>query len=192
MEQRVIVLSGLTACGKTTASKVLQSRFAFELASTHAIKSAFRLRDTCSERERNRAYAELYRQASGALAQGGSIILDAGFNTRDQRASVHRLVQVRGAKLYLVSCICEDLSVIRERMERRALAPLLPEHQAYTLATYHHVKRTAQPVEQGELPAGASLLVYDTLHEHLSIRYGDAFAWEIWEALRAAFCLMEP
>jgi predicted kinase len=182
-EKRLIMLSGLTACGKTTASKALQGSFNFPLASTHAIKSTLRLHDTCSERERDLAYAELYRQAREVLAAGRSIILDAGFNTRSRREPIYRLAQACVAKLYLVSCVCDDLAVIEQRVSKRRDDPLNPENQARNMATYYHVKGTSQPVGKGELPPGTGVILYDTLRERLHVVSGDGFAREICRVL---------
>ena len=183
MVKRVIMLSGLTACGKTTSSRALQQRFGFRLISTHQIKHALRLQDTCSESERALAYAELYRQACQALRGRRSVILDAGFNTRAQRRPVLHLAQTQGAELYLLNCVCDDLVTLRERIRRRALDPSKPEHQAHSMATYWHVSRSAEPVGLDERPLAAGLVVYDTLRHRLQSVRGDAFTQEMCRAL---------
>lgn len=183
MVKRVFMLSGLTACGKTTASRALQQRFGLSLISTHQIKHALRLQDTCSEAERELAYAELYRQACQALRGRHSVILDAGFNTRAQRRPVFRLTQTQGALLYLLNCVCDDPVTLRECICRRALDPNKPEHQAHSMATYWHVSRSAELVGPDERPLAAGLVVYDTSRHRLQSIRGDAFTQEMCRAL---------
>jgi predicted kinase len=183
MVNRVIMLSGLTACGKTTAARALQQRFGYSLISTHQIKHALRLEDTCSESERELAYAEVYRQTRQALRDRHSVILDAGFNTRAQRRPVFHLTQTQGADLYLLNCVCDDLVTLCERIRRRALDPDKPEHQAHSMETYWHVSRSAEPVGPIERPLAAGLLVYDTLRHRLQSSHGDAFMQEMRRAL---------
>ena len=67
-------------------------------------------------------YRALWQQAERALSGGGSAIVDATFRRAGDRALFRNLAQRLGARFVLIETRCPE-TLIRERLERRALDP---------------------------------------------------------------------
>ena len=65
-----------------------------------------------------RTYRALLSEASGALADGRSVLLDASFLRRADRLAAARLAAAHGASLYFVECVCPP-GVALKRLAQR-------------------------------------------------------------------------
>jgi len=97
-----------------------------------------------------RTYDTLFERADAALRHGQSVILDATFSRRSDRARARELAGAFGARTVVVECTLPE-AVALERLEARqrkgtALSDGRPE-------VYRQQQRSFEPIEPGEADA---------------------------------------
>lgn len=118
---RLILMHGVSGSGKTVIStQIVEALGAVRLRSDIERK---RMSDAVSYSADARAqiYAHLRERAEHLLALGLTVVVDATFLTRDQRAPFQRLAQEQAAGFAVVACRARD-EVLRERLEARTRA----------------------------------------------------------------------
>lgn len=142
----LVVVGGLLASGKTTASRALAEALAAQRIEADALRAA---RDRAGEHGAfapgfsEVVYEEMLARAEKTLGEGRRVVLDATFRTRAWRARARELAERHGAAFRFVECRADD-AVIRERLAAR-------EDPQGWLAMYGHFLTLWEPVD--ELPA---------------------------------------
>jgi predicted kinase len=167
----LVVTMGLPASGKTTIARALASRLAMvHLSSDVLRKQLAGMRPTSHRVEpfgrglysssmSRRTYAAVRRRASRWLKRGESVVLDATYGQRRERADLRHLARRAGVRLILIECWAPE-SVLLARLAAResdptstsdARAQLWPAlRAAYTEPAELHVARvdTTRPLEE--------------------------------------------
>ncbi len=134
VEPRVIAVGGMMASGKSTFARALGAKLAVPVIDTDGTrKHLFQVAATTplqagpfeaaySEQETDRVYAEVLRRAEVVLRSGRSVVLDATFRSREQRARARALAGRLGLTFRFVECRAPH-ALCRERLRERALGP---------------------------------------------------------------------
>lgn len=127
---RLWITHGVSGSGKTTLSEtVVQRHDAFRLRSDIERKRLFGLSPTqrpsaqlqakmYSEESNEKSYAHLRELASGILRAGYSVIIDATFLKRSDRARFHALAQEQGVSFAILDCHSDE-QTLRQRVADR-------------------------------------------------------------------------
>lgn len=138
---RVIAVSGAIASGKSTIAEALSERLAIPvLSSDRTRKEMLSMAPTAPRHEPSfqgaygeattaEVYGELFRRAAYVLESGRSVILDASFRSRAQRAQARALAQAHGVPIVFVECRCPR-DVALARLEARARGPSVSDGRA--------------------------------------------------------------
>ncbi len=127
-DQTVIVVAGLSGCGKTAIARSIAGELGLRVISTDGVR-----RDLYGEAKAPAAYGEgvygreqseqtyrtLLERAGAALRHTGGVVVDGTFADEAQRISVAKLAEAAGARLRVVECSLAPERV-RERLARRA------------------------------------------------------------------------
>jgi aminoglycoside phosphotransferase family enzyme/predicted kinase len=131
---RLIAVGGMIASGKSSLAGALGARLAAPVISSdetrkrlHGVEATTPLhdrawQDTYAPEVTARVYAELSRRARVVLQSGRSVVLDATFRSRAERAAVRRLAASVGATFRFVECRVPE-TVARARLRERARGP---------------------------------------------------------------------
>ncbi len=131
---RLVAVGGMIASGKSSVAEALGSVMgALVIGSDetrkrlHGVEPATPLHDaawqaTYSPEATERVYSELIRRARVVLESGRSVIIDATFRSRADRAAVRRLATATRASFTFVECRASD-PVARARLDSRARGP---------------------------------------------------------------------
>jgi aminoglycoside phosphotransferase family enzyme/predicted kinase len=132
----VVMMVGLSGTGKSYVARSLACRIGAALLSTDVIRRELtpskRLgvspygEAAYSSSARARVYADMIERAAQHLAQGRSVVLDATFLTRDQRAQALSLAVRSGTPLLAVE-VTAAVDVVRARLAARAALPGAPD-----------------------------------------------------------------
>ncbi|MBJ6765773.1 AAA family ATPase [Myxococcaceae bacterium JPH2] len=126
----LVLMSGLSATGKTTVAQALARLRVFDVLSSDRIRRELagltsNARHVTaygaglySKERRQRVYQELHRRAAEALADGRSVILDATHGERAQREEAASLAREHGAYFFVIECRADE-SAVRQRMDAR-------------------------------------------------------------------------
>ena len=130
----LVVVMGLPASGKTTFAHALASHLGLiHLSSEVTRKQLPGVRPTLhapdpfedgmySRASSRRTYAAMRRKAARWLRRGKSVVLDATYGQRAERAAVRQLARRAGALVSFVLCRADE-SVFRARLAERANDP---------------------------------------------------------------------
>lgn len=130
MQPTLIIMAGLVGTGKSavaaslgeaTGAPVVRSdearkRLAGILPGEHRYEDYEK--GIYSEEFTNKTYSELLKEASEVLGGGRSIILDASYKCRASRERAAALAREKGARFFIVECVCEE-EVVRARLKKR-------------------------------------------------------------------------
>lgn len=131
---RLIAMGGMIASGKSSIAEALGTAMgAIVIGSDetrkrlHGVQPTTPLHDaawqsTYSLDATQRVYSELLRRAQVVLQSGRSVIIDATFRSRADRAAARRLAATTGAVFTFVECRASD-AVARARLASRARGP---------------------------------------------------------------------
>jgi hypothetical protein len=127
----LLVVAGRSGTGKSTLAQAVAARLGWPVVSSDVVRKA--LAGLPPEERRpaalgeglyapemtRRTYAALREGAAAELAAGRSVVLDATFLDRDERATVRRLAEQHGARFVLVDCVAAP-EAVRARLAARA------------------------------------------------------------------------
>ncbi|MBM2838285.1 MAG: putative kinase [Deltaproteobacteria bacterium] len=130
MQPTLIIMAGLVGTGKSAVAGLLgeatgapvvrsdeaRKRLAGILPDEHRYEDYEK--GIYSEEFTNKTYSELLKEASEVLGGGRSIILDASYKSRASRERAAALAREKGARFFIVECIC-DQKVVRARLTKR-------------------------------------------------------------------------
>lgn len=128
----LIMIGGLMGTGKSTLARQLHHELGWPLFSSDIIRKRLAHLDPShpqadafeqglySLQWTERTYQALQEEASTALAQGRSVLLDASFSRRAERLAMSRVARLHGASAIFVECIC-PAEIVLQRLERRWL-----------------------------------------------------------------------
>ena len=126
----VIAVGGWIAAGKSTLAAGLAGELAAPVVDSDRTRKSLlgvapeaRLDESpwqgaYSRQSTERVYAEMLRRAGAVVSSGRTVVLDASFRGREQRAAARRLAREHGVPFYFVECRA-DPDVCRERLARR-------------------------------------------------------------------------
>jgi aminoglycoside phosphotransferase family enzyme/predicted kinase len=126
----LIAVGGLSGTGKTAVARAVAEATGFRLLASDPLRKAragLRPEEPgppalYTPAARAAVYAALLAQADAALAAGESVILDATWTRRTDRAGLAELARRHRRPWLLVVCTASE-TVVRERLARRALEP---------------------------------------------------------------------
>ncbi|AKV01034.1 hypothetical protein AKJ09_07697 [Labilithrix luteola] len=154
----VVAVGGVIASGKSTIADALAERLGAPVVDADRTRKAMmgvastdRLDVPAFEgpydpRVTAEVYAELARCAGVVVRSGRSVVLDASFRTREQRAVLRTLAESLHVPLFFVECRA-PAGVCRQRLERRALERGVSDGR---LAIFDDFIARAESVEPGE------------------------------------------
>lgn len=151
----VVAFTGLMGAGKSTLARELAFELGLDLLSSDLLRKELagvavteHRRDAynegmyCAEFTR-KTYEELFRRAEQALRAGRSVVLDASFARRGDRAAAAALARRLGARFLLCRAVCPE-ETVRERLEARAGLPGEPSDGRWEL--YSRQKSDFEPL----------------------------------------------
>lgn len=127
----LVLVSGLTGSGKSTLARALNLRLGAKLINSDTARK--RIAKSQGKRVEPlhhgiysptmtvKTYDAMAREAERALRAGHSVIVDATFTRREQRARFIRLAERAKAPLLVIRCMSSD-AVSAERLDSRAAA----------------------------------------------------------------------
>jgi predicted kinase len=182
MEAILISMTGRTAAGKTSLAKYLVAKIPAHYVPEAAIKRLFRpnytTRDSLDEELRDVAYAAAIAAAAEYTAKGEIVVLDAAFHALSRRHRLYESIIGESAGLVMLYCLCDDLSQVRTRIERRLSVPGLPETQANSMSIYEFIDANFDELQPQEFPAKVPTTLFrlDTARNSLEsvVTYGIA------------------
>jgi len=142
-----VAVGGLIASGKSSVARRLAAQLGAELLCADEIREdlfARGARDAFVPGFSRRLYPELLQRARVVLAEGGSVVLDATFRTRELRAAARGLARECRVPFRFVECRAGH-AACRERLRQRA------EGRPGWLAIFEHFLGLWEPVD--ELPS---------------------------------------
>jgi hypothetical protein len=161
LEQRrpaLIITHGLPGSGKTTFSQLaLEQLGAIRIRSDVERKRLFGLgtlessagRDIYSAEATRRTYARLHELARGLLAAGFTVIVDAAFLKRDERATFRQLAQGMAAPFAIALLYARDAE-LRQRVRQRR-----DDASEADVAVLNLLRAARQPLSAEELASTA-------------------------------------
>ena len=178
---RLIAVGGMIASGKSSVADALGERLSLPvIASDETRKRMLGVTPTTPLRDgpwqaaysadaTERVYAELLRRARVVLESGRSVVVDATFSRRSQRACARAVAQATGAGFSFVEC-CTSEAVARARLAARAQGPSVSDGRS---EIYAELAARYEPV--AELPRS----------EHISLDTGAALERSLEQLERA-------
>ncbi|VAW37623.1 FIG00677737: hypothetical protein [hydrothermal vent metagenome] len=152
----LIVVSGLTATGKSTLVGVLKGTGGMKVISTDAVRrDIFGIpcgehrrggfgKDLYSEEAVVKVYEAVFKEAERCLGAGRSVILDATFSKKRYIGRARAIAEECNALCFIVECVAGEAAV-RERMEKRS-----KEKDSLSDATYEVYKKMKEGFEPVE------------------------------------------
>ena len=184
----IIMLYGLPAAGKTTISRKLRDYFEAEvntkLISTFRIREEMGLTDLYSKEQREKVYQQLLILLEEKLKKNVNkcIILDGNFNKQNRRKKIYQLVKKYNTDIYVIKCIVNDKSIIKERMEGRKKQTGILEHKASSIDLYDMIEEEIDPIESDE--EQPTILTINTETQTFSMNKGKIKIQKIiWEGI---------
>ncbi|MFQ5880035.1 MAG: AAA family ATPase, partial [Dehalococcoidia bacterium] len=134
----LLITCGLVATGKSALAETLTREMGLSLISSDIVRKELAGlapqehhyqpfgRGIYSPRFTRRTYKAIMERARALLEQGRSVVLDATFSHRWQRAMAQHLAQAAGALFFCLECVA-DADVVRQRLAQR-------QHDATTIS----------------------------------------------------------
>ena len=117
--QRLITVSGLPGCGKSTIAEGLSRALAVPIFSIDPIEAAMWRSGLSAFETGIAAYRVAEAMAAENLAQGLSVIIDAVNPVEDARAMWQALAERYRVQLKSVEVVCSDEALHKQRIEAR-------------------------------------------------------------------------
>lgn len=117
--QRLITVSGLPGCGKSTVAEGLSRALAVPIFSIDPIEAAMWRSNLLPSETGLAAYRLAEAMAAENLAHGLSVIIDAVNPVEDARAMWQALAERYRVQLQSVEVVCSDEALHKQRIEAR-------------------------------------------------------------------------
>ncbi len=126
----LLITSGLVGTGKTTVAQALSQSLGFTVISSDITRKKLagisptehRFEEfrggIYSEGFSRKTYDEMFAQARALLDQGQSVILDASFKKKNERARARSLAEETNADFVVIECTLDE-KTIKSRLEQR-------------------------------------------------------------------------
>src|ERR1051325_1496033 len=180
-ENRVILMSGLPASGKTTTAQRLHASLGGVLIRQCDVyaRLGIHLRDwvrktggftrdvAAYERVRDAAYAAMLDELRAGLASDAPrVLVDAVHGETEKRRATYEVCRAYGVRPLVVWCRCDDPDEIRQRFAARVERDD-PEHEASDLSVDRHIRSLWQAPVCETLADGTlvPVMVHDTSEE---------------------------
>ncbi|VAV83652.1 hypothetical protein MNBD_DELTA01-935 [hydrothermal vent metagenome] len=152
----LVVVSGLTATGKSTLVRALKGTSSMKVISTDATRrDIFNIpigedrraqfgKDLYTEESVSRVYEAVFKEGERWLGLGRSVILDATFSKKRYIDSARDIAERCDALCFVVECVAGEASV-KARMEKRSKEKDSLSDATYE--TYKKMKESFEPIE---------------------------------------------
>ena len=117
--QKLVVMSGLPASGKSTVADGLARHFSMPVFSVDPIEAAMWRGGLPKDQTGIAAYEVAVALADEQMRLGHSVIVDAVNPVEAPRAAWRELAARHRAQLKIVECVCADEAIHRRRVEAR-------------------------------------------------------------------------
>jgi hypothetical protein len=114
----LIIICGLPGSGKTTLARALSNKLKAVHISSDIVRKRMFTRPGYGEEEKRAVYGEMEAEASGALGEGKTVVVDATFYQGALRERFMKIAENNGRKAALVLCVLAEEEV-RRRLGRR-------------------------------------------------------------------------
>jgi predicted kinase len=173
---RLIVLTGLPGCGKSTLAEALRRKLHIPVFAKDWLEASLRTaglaeNEMCRERLGWAGYELLFTLASRQFALGQSVILDSAASFENIRARWRTLAEEHNAKWYLIECICSDEALHRKLLNQRQRG--IPGWHEFGYEEVQRVRRHDQPPSETRLTLDAIHPYIDNLQRGLVYVQGD-------------------
>lgn len=170
----VIIVTGLIGTGKTTAARKIGQGLGYAVLSSDVIRKELAgvpageqhyddfSSGLYSPAFTEKTYAELFSRAQGLLNKGQSVIMDASFKKRSDRAAALKLAAGSGANFLAVECVADE-ATIKGRLERRKQAGSVSDGRWEIFAD---IKKDFEKVDE---ISGPGHIIFDTTDQSVNI-----------------------
>lgn len=111
----LVLVCGLPGTGKTTIAQAIALRLNATHINTDRVRTVMGLLGHYSAEDKERVYAEMYRQARAALRKEGMVVLDGTFAAGEERARVQELAGETEADVHWIEVRAAE-EAVRERV----------------------------------------------------------------------------
>jgi predicted kinase len=173
IEKTIIMMYGHPVGGKTTTAKILKKNLNCHLLQTCDIRRELYFSNsfaTISSRAitHQQVYTHIIEQIISLTRNKNNIILDGSFKWTWQRKPVYRIVEQNGYQLVVIECVCNNLDVIKKRLNlREELGDAEAEGKGYV--NYQYYWDVLNPIEDDTeySKVFVNRLTYDTYQRHV-------------------------
>jgi len=152
----LVIVSGLTATGKSTLVSAIRGAGSMKVISTDATRrKIFNVaegehrrgefgKDIYTEGSVARVYGAVFKEAEDWLRLGRSVVLDATFSKKKYLRHARAIAENSNLPCFIIECVASDESV-KARMKKR-----LTENNSLsdaTYETYQDMKKSFEPIE---------------------------------------------
>ncbi len=134
--QCIIFTQGPTATFKTSLTEHLGNRLCIAVVATHQAGKITNA-GVLDQGKRAERYAQTLQEAGLRVGRQESVILDGVFDEPQWRQEVYRLAAASRSHLILIKTQCNSIDLIKERLQRRASHPDLPDSEMADLSFWH-------------------------------------------------------
>jgi uncharacterized protein len=186
---RLIAVTGLIGCGKSTLTGELSRRWGIHSVSSDVTRK--RLAGISPEQRGDSGYEEgiyspdftdatyyaMFDEAKKHLARGASVVLDASFARSRHRAAFAEAAREAGADAWLLECV-STIDETRSRLARRAARPETTPSDA-RWETYLSQRTTWEHIGDAEPLRHAVIDSASMRHETVREALGTLFRWAL-------------
>ncbi len=173
-----ILMNGYTASLKTYTARRISNVLKIPIIETNRLGSCTSDDGLLNDDMRQRRYDIAIAQASLLAEKGLPVVIDGTFNFQKWRNGLYLpLAENDISNVVIVRCLCEDLDIIRARVEERKERKILPENEAAKMENYFKTRGDDQSIYEDELPSGVrpSIVEFRTGPEYTAeVRQGDS------------------
>lgn len=157
MPPKLILMSGLPACGKSTLASAVATSLGAVHLNSDTVRKELSSKGKYSDNDKALVYQVLMDACSHALAAGSTVIADATFTFQHWRKAFERMAELQGVPVYWVLMTSED-AVVQARMQTGR-----PFESEADYHVYACLKEIFEPFEGGYLSLASDQLSLTTM-----------------------------